>query len=466
MALRPIASQSTQRQAGDGADVVLELAGARALDRPVPRVVDARRDLVGQQAVADREQLERQHADVVQPLEQQPRRSRLGQLLRARVVRSAPGPASGGGCPRGGGSRRAGSSRVRRRAAAHRDHRQLAVERHQRSRDQRHAAAARRPGGVDVRALASDELPLAVVAAAPRLERRRAAELAQRVEVGQRVDGREARRSGCPARRNSVFSCERGPGRRASAVGGGMHRDCRREPAADDAGTFSNSNVTTSGAVGKRVERRWIVVGADDQLADRPRAGVRRGVEEGEAACPADGRPAPACGRAGRRRARRRCISRRRGSGERGTAPVCARGSARAAARSPGACRPTIAAASSAALTAPARPMASVPTGMPAGICTIESSESMPLRAPSTRPARRAPAATSWPRSCPGRWAAPPAPAMITSSPRARARCWRTRTAGRACGAPRRRAPRTARRARRASSAACAHGLPVGRASP
>ena len=40
--------------------------------------------------------------------------------------------------------------------------------------------------------------------------------------------------------------------------------------------------------------------------------------------------------------------------------------------------RASTAAASSAALTAPALPMASVPTGMPAGIWTIESSESWP----------------------------------------------------------------------------------------
>ena len=41
----------------------------------------------------------------------------------------------------------------------------------------------------------------------------------------------------------------------------------------------------------------------------------------------------------------------------------------------------TIAAASSAAFTAPARPIASVPTGTPAGICTIDSSESIPFSA-------------------------------------------------------------------------------------
>ena len=35
--------------------------------------------------------------------------------------------------------------------------------------------------------------------------------------------------------------------------------------------------------------------------------------------------------------------------------------------------------ASSAAFFAPAFPMASVPTGTPAGICTVESNESIPL---------------------------------------------------------------------------------------
>ena len=40
-----------------------------------------------------------------------------------------------------------------------------------------------------------------------------------------------------------------------------------------------------------------------------------------------------------------------------------------------------MAAASNAALVAPAVPMAKVATGMPAGICTMDSSESIPLRA-------------------------------------------------------------------------------------
>src|SRR3954466_2301639 len=75
------------------------------------------------------------------------------------------------------------------------------------------------------------------------------------------------------------------------------------------------------------------------------------------------------------------------------------------------------AAASSAALMAPGLPMASVPTGMPPGIWTIDSRLSIPLRewlsigTPKTGSGVMAAA-------MPGRWAAPPAPAMITFRPR------------------------------------------------
>src|SRR5487761_2177595 len=73
--------------------------------------------------------------------------------------------------------------------------------------------------------------------------------------------------------------------------------------------------------------------------------------------------------------------------------------------------------ANSAAFAAPASPIANVATGMPLGICTIDSSESSP---------RRYLDGTGTPRtgtrvfdaSMPGRWAAPPAPAMIARRPR------------------------------------------------
>ncbi len=74
-------------------------------------------------------------------------------------------------------------------------------------------------------------------------------------------------------------------------------------------------------------------------------------------------------------------------------------------------------AAKSAAFVAPAFPIASVPTGTPAGICTIESSESNPFSArdcigmPNT--GKQVLAAIA-----PGRAAAPPAAAISTSKPR------------------------------------------------
>ena len=51
-----------ERPAQDGPQVLLELAGRRALDRPVTGVVDPRCELVGEQPAVDLEQLERQHA--------------------------------------------------------------------------------------------------------------------------------------------------------------------------------------------------------------------------------------------------------------------------------------------------------------------------------------------------------------------------------------------------------------------
>lgn len=76
---------------------------------------------------------------------------------------------------------------------------------------------------------------------------------------------------------------------------------------------------------------------------------------------------------------------------------------------------PMMRAASSPAFAAPL--IAIVATGMPAGIWTIDSSES--------RPSRRA-SCTGTPMTgrvvteatMPGRWAAPPAPAMTTRMPR------------------------------------------------
>ena len=79
--------------------------------------------------------------------------------------------------------------------------------------------------------------------------------------------------------------------------------------------------------------------------------------------------------------------------------------------------RASMAMANRAALAAPASPMAKVATGTPRGICTMEYRESCPARwregtgTPSTGTMVLA-------ASMPGRWAAPPAPAMIACKPR------------------------------------------------
>src|SRR5579884_612361 len=81
---------------------------------------------------------------------------------------------------------------------------------------------------------------------------------------------------------------------------------------------------------------------------------------------------------------------------------------------------PRMLAANNAALVAPALPIASVPTGIPAGICTIESRESMPFNVlllmgtPNT-------GSVVWAATIPGKCAAPPAAATITSKPRSAA---------------------------------------------
>src|SRR2546423_426201 len=77
-------------------------------------------------------------------------------------------------------------------------------------------------------------------------------------------------------------------------------------------------------------------------------------------------------------------------------------------------------AASKAAFVAPAVPIASVPTGTPAGICAIERRESIPCRACHCTGTPRT-GSQAWAAIIPGKWAAPPAPAMITCNPRSAA---------------------------------------------
>ena len=119
------------------------------------------------------------------------------------------------------------------------------------------------------------------------------------------------------------------------------------------------------------------------------------------------------------------------------------RGTRRASSRRPDRSRRASRRRTSPALAAPASPIANVATGMPFGICTIESSESSPRRyfdgtgTPST-------GTVVFAASMPGRCAAPPAPAMMHAQSARAARPRRTRTCRRACDARTARAPRMA----------------------
>src|SRR5882724_2570294 len=105
------------------------------------------------------------------------------------------------------------------------------------------------------------------------------------------------------------------------------------------------------------------------------------------------------------------------GSGLASTRKVCSARNFRTASRKARCLVPRIEAARSAALTAPDLPMASVPTGTPPGICAMESNESRPLSVFDSTGTPRT-GRTVFEAVMPGRWAAPPAPAMMTSMPR------------------------------------------------
>ena len=148
--------------------MVLELARLGAVDRPVPGVVDPRGKLVREQLAADVEQLDREHADVVEVVEQL-RRDPLGSRLRRIPCRS----------PRDGEDSAAvlvlGERVERGRAVAptRRDDRQLAVERDDRFRQLVDAERLRR---------LDDTLALAVVSEPARLHERRDTDLVHRAE--------------------------------------------------------------------------------------------------------------------------------------------------------------------------------------------------------------------------------------------------------------------------------------------
>ena len=264
---------------------------------------------------------------------------------------------------------------------------------------------------------AKDGLPLAVVAEAARLQdrgepdaRERARELVLRVDARER-GGRDAR----AARRTT----SRGSGpARPRALRPGEDRCAELLERAHRRDRDALELVRHDAAPGRERRERGACRRTHRRGA-RPTcpAGLSgRRIEEQEA-LPERRRPrAPASVRAGRRRGRRSVTRFSRGSGCARTSLVCSSRNFASAARCDVCFRARIAVARRAALIAPARPMASVPTGMPAGICAMERRESIPLSAfdwiGTPRTGRAVFAAV-----IPGRCAAPPAPAMMTSRP-------------------------------------------------
>src|SRR5260370_19803726 len=173
---------------------------------------------------------------------------------------------------------------------------------------------------------------------------------------------------------------------------------------------------------GKFLQGGIVVVWGGDARGDSPDRSFRRGVEKTEAKTQRIARERehvselPAAENADRH-PRVPFFTGAFGSGLARTRPVCALRNFRYASRTSGCFAPRMAAASKAALIAPAFPIAIVPTGTPPGIWAMERSESKPFSVfdstgtPST-------GSTVFEAVIPGRCAAPPAPAMITSIPR------------------------------------------------
>ena len=202
-----MAPRRAQRPAGDGADVLLELVDLAAVQGPVAGVVDARRELVDQQAaVVALEQLHAEHADIVEG-GQQRGGDPLG--LGDSAWRS-PWPARwcGAGCRSRGGFRSGDRGRSRRRGRGRRSPPARGGSRRASRRWRAPAERGERRGRVT--GPLDPGLALAVVAAAPGLEqqRRRRSAAARRADRLRRQSPRTPT-VGAPAALRKVFSSSR-----------------------------------------------------------------------------------------------------------------------------------------------------------------------------------------------------------------------------------------------------------------
>ena len=171
----------------------------------------------------------------------------------------APARGSRAGCRRACTFSTSGPARgLRRRRRARREHRQLAVERHELLRGSAARRRARPTPRSSVGRCAQHDLALAVVAAAARLQHRRQPDRARRgVELAAVVDGGEARRRRCRARSNVSFSVEP------------VLRDLERAPAPGAPAAAARQRAPRGG-------HAFPLVGDDVGAARRPRRAPAR----------------------------------------------------------------------------------------------------------------------------------------------------------------------------------------------
>ncbi|MNP05627.1 hypothetical protein D3C76_975820 [compost metagenome] len=264
-----------QRQAGDGAQVVLELAALGAFDGPVPGVVHARGDLVGLQAAVHLEELEGQHADVVQLLQHA-----AGVVFRQRLqrmVRAGHGEAQDAVHVGVVHQRVAAHLAV---AAAHRHQRHLAGEGHEAFEDARHAAQLGEGTG-DVFGRAQDLLALAVITEGAGLQHARQADAGHRgIEVGLRLDVGEGRSGDAQLLEHRLL--EPAVAGDAQGFGAGVDRHELREEGHGLGRHALELEGHQVDLVGQLAQVVLVAVVGADVLAEGLGAGVRRRVEEGE----------------------------------------------------------------------------------------------------------------------------------------------------------------------------------------
>ena len=216
--------------------MILELARHRAFDRPVPGVVHARRDLVGEELAADVEELDATHADVVERRRAAARMHASARRLQ-RVVETGRGRArQAQDAVRGDGSRPRANTERRRAVRAPRD-RQLTVERHEAFEDAAAPRRARSHAPSTSAAWRSTRLTLAVVAAAPRLQHRGQTRPRRPRRAGPRSASNRAERRGRDSRARAASPSRRpGPATTSRAAAAAApatsrcERPCRRRP--------------------------------------------------------------------------------------------------------------------------------------------------------------------------------------------------------------------------------------------